>query len=272
MAKNNSSSSTNSRSSGRSGSSSANRAPFYAVLLVIVLGGIGAILYLQKKPSAAQNNAAYEELRSRFANAGPPQPYILGDTNAPVVIEEFADYECPSCANYAVITEPDVKKRIIHAGLAYYKFYDFPLPMHKHAPSAALAAACADEQQKFWEMHDQIFIGQDQWGMSPTGEEVVSNPKSVFKGFAEAAGLNVTQWESCYDGGKYNSRVAANAAEAVRRNVESTPTFFINGKRILGAISYDEMKKHVDEAAVRGPATAMDSAVNNVIQHQGHGH
>jgi protein-disulfide isomerase len=256
-------------------SKSPNRAPFYAVLLIIVLGGIGAILYMQKNPTRSQSSAAYEDLRTRYANAGPPQPYVIGDTNAPVVIEEFADYECPSCANYAVITEPDVRKRIVSAGLAYYKYYDFPLPGHNHSPAASLAAACADEQQKFWEMHDQLFTGQDQWGLGPTNREVVDNPKPVFKRFAQNIGLDIAQWESCYDSGKYNDRVNANAGEALRRNVESTPTFFINGKKVIGAISYDEMKRLVDEAAKAGPISAADSAMNNMIQHSQsdpHGH
>ncbi len=267
MAKNN---------SPRNSNSSSARGPFYAVLLVVVLAGVGAILYMKKNPASVQANEAYEALRANYANAGPPQPYVLGDTMAPVLIEEFADYECPSCANYAVITEPDVRKRLVETGMAYYKYYDFPLPMHNNSPAASLAAACADEQGKFWEMHGALFNGQDQWGLTPNNQEVTDKPKPVFKGFAQAIGLDVGKWESCFDTGKYNDRVAANAGEATRRKVESTPTFFINGKKVPGAITYDAMKKLVDEAKARGPMTSADSAMNNIIhhdeQHDGHSH
>lgn len=238
-------------------SSSSKRGPFLAVLLVIVLFGAGTILF--KKNSSTDSHgdhSALEDLKGQYENAGPPQPYTLGDSTAPVLIEEFADYQCPSCAQYAIITEPDVRKRIIEPGLAYYKFYEFPLPMHKHAPAASLAAACANDQNKFWDMQYQIFYGQDQWGIGPNGREVVSNPKPVFKTFAQAVGLDIAAWESCYDSGKYNDRVAANAAEAVRRNVQSTPTFFINGKMHMGALTYDAMKKLVDEAAKNATSSA----------------
>lgn len=250
------------------GSSSSNRGAFLAVLLVIALFGAGTLLFMQKQPSRSSGatNSMLEELRSSISDAGPPQPYVMGDTNAPVLIEEFADYQCPSCAHYATLTEPDVRKRIVEPGLAYYKFYEYPLPGHNHSPAASLAAACADEQGKFWEMHHQIFNAQDQWGFGPDNREATAQPKPVFKRLAESAGLDIGQWESCYDDGKYNERVRANAAEGLRRNVQSTPTFFINGKMVAGAISYDEMKRLVDEAAQSGTATS-DSALGNIIQH-----
>lgn len=244
---------------------SSSRGPFLAVLLVIALFGAGFVLFKKKNDSVGGAVASLEELQTKYANAGPPQPYVLGDSTAPVLIEEFADYQCPSCAQYAIITEPDVRKRLVETGQAYYKFYEFPLPMHRHAPAASLAAACADDQGKFWEMQYQVFYGQDQWGTGPNGREVVNNPKSVFKEFAQMVGLDLNAWEDCYDSGRHNDRVAANAAEAIRRNVQSTPTFFINGKMHMGALSYDAMKRLVDEAA-RSVTSSTDSAFSNVIQ------
>ena len=157
---------------------SSNRGGFLAVLLVIVLFGAGTLLFMQRNnASDASSDAILEELRNNYADAGPPQPYVMGDSNAPVVIEEFADYQCPSCAHYATLTEPDVRKRIIEPGLAYYKFYEYPLPNHRHSPAASLAAACGDEQGMFWEMHHQVFNAQDQWGFGPRGEEATKSPK-----------------------------------------------------------------------------------------------
>jgi len=245
-----------------------NRAPFYGILIAIALVGIGSILYLKNsKPSAPEPNEAYEAMRKQYANAGPPQPYVHGKADAPVVIEEFADYECPSCGRFATITEPDVRARIVDSGLAVYKYYDFPLPMHKNSPAASLAAACADEQGKFWPMHDQLFASQDQWGLGPSEREVVDNPKDVFLTIAKSVGLDAAKWEQCYDSGKYNARIAANAAEAVRRNVDQTPTFYVNGVKAAGALSYDQLKEMVVKASQKGPMSAADSAFGNMIKH-----
>jgi len=246
------------------------RRPFYLILAAIAVLGIVAIVY-EKKTSTHRTpeemNAEYEALKQKYANAGPPQPYVRGKADAPVVIEEFADYECPSCGNFATVTEPDVRARIVDAGLAQYKYYDFPLPMHGNSRQASLAAACADEQGKFWEMHDQLFASQDRWGLSPSEAQVTDNPTPVFQSLAKAIGLDMTKWQQCYDSKKYEARVMANMSEALRRNIDQTPTFFVNGVKIAGAVPYDQLKQAVDNAAKQGPMSAADSALGNIISH-----
>ena len=234
---------------------SSQRGVFFGVLAAIVVVGGAAILYLMKNPQSTDNGAAaqaaYAALQANYKNAGPPKPYVMGNPKAPVVIEEFADFECPVCGNFATVTEPDVRKQIVDAGLAYYKYYDFPLPMHHNTQFASNAAACADEQGKFWEMHDQMYAGQDAWGLNADGEtQVTDNPKSVFVGYARKIGLNAAQFEQCYDSKKYQSRVDANTAEGFKRNVNQTPTFFINGTMMPGALPYDMIKQAVDAAAL----------------------
>jgi protein-disulfide isomerase len=243
-----------------------NRNIFTGVLIAIVIIGGGTIAYLMKHPQSGDNGAAaqaaYAKLEANYKNMGPPKPYTMGNPKAPVVIEEFADFECPVCGNFATVTEPDVRKHIVQAGLAYYKYYDFPLPMHHNTQFASNAAACADEQGKFWEMHDQLYAGQDKWGLNPDGEtQVTDNPKSVFMGFAKTIGLNTTQFETCYDSRKFQSRVDANTAEGFRRNVNQTPTFFINGTMMPGALPYDVIKQAVDAARASAvtPASAKAS-------------
>jgi protein-disulfide isomerase len=240
-----------------------NRSVFYGVLIAIVVLGIAAIFYLAKRPTtaSADQQAAYEALQRNYANAGPPQPHVRGNPNAPVVIEEFADFECPSCGRFATITEPDVRKNLVDAGQVFYKYYDFPLPMHRNSQAASNAAACAEEQGKFWEMHDQLFAGQDQWGLSASENgEVTDNPRPIFEGYAKTIGLNVPQWDQCFDSHKYQSRINANLAEGFRRHVEETPTFYVNGKQAVGAQSYDDIQRLVNEAkataASAPPATS----------------
>lgn len=236
---------------GRPGARGGNRTAFYGVLIAIVVIGIAAIAMLANRPStsSADAQAAYAKLQQSYANAGPPQPHTLGKESAPVVVEEFADFECPSCGRFATITEPDVRKRLIETGQVFYKYYDFPLPMHKNTEAASNAAACAEEQGKFWEMHDQLFAGQDQWGLGANEGEVTDNPGPVFAGYAKTIGLNMPQWQQCFDSHKYQPRINANAAEALRRHVEETPTFFVNGRMQAGAISFDQMQQLVNGAA-----------------------
>jgi protein-disulfide isomerase len=173
----------------------------------------------------------------------------MGKVDAPVQILEFADFECPGCAGFATITEPDVRTRIVEPGLASLTYYDFPLTQHRNTLPASNAAACADEQGKFWPMHDRIFQAQDQWNGLAT--EV---PKPYFKRFAGEIGLDVGKWESCYDARKYQKRIEANLAEGLRRGVNSTPTFIIGNKVYRGMGSYDELKAIVD-SITRATAT-----------------
>ncbi len=187
------------------------------------------------------------------------QGIVLGDVNAPVEIIEFADFECPACGQFATITEPDVRKRLVETGRARFVFYYFPLPMHPNAWPASHAAACANEQGKFWEMHDRIFMGQPDWNGQAT-----RNPKGVFEKYVKEIGLDGAAWESCYDEEKHRAQIQAHYDEAVRRQVQSTPTFIIGKRMLSGTQSYDQIKLQVDSAtaeaaAARGPGTADSS-------------
>ena len=224
---------------------------FYWVLGAIAVVGASILGYtLYRKPAApAAVNAV-----GGGTPTGAARGYTMGNPNAPVEIIEFADFECPGCAQFATVTEPDVKSRIIDAGLARYTFYDFPLDQHKNSPAAHNAAACADDQGKFWQMHDRIFLGQDQWNT-----QAASNPKPFFEQYAKDVGLNVQVWEQCFDDRKYQGRIMANLAEGERRAVRSTPTFIIGEKMYPGALPYDVLKAIVD-SAVAASGTAAPAA------------
>ena len=231
---------------------------FFWVLGAIAIVGIAALGYVATKPKAAPVDA---QNIADTSNAGPPQGYLLGKVDAPVKIVEFADFECPACAGFATITEPDVRSRIIDAGLANLTYYDFPLTQHRNTLAASNAAACADEQGKFWPMHDRLFSAQDEWNM-----EATDSPKAFFKRYAGEVGLDVAKWETCFDARKYQKRISANLAEGLRRGVGSTPSFIIGNKLYRGMGSYDEMKKIVDSLskatttpAVTAPAPAVTS-------------
>lgn len=221
-----------------------------------LLGGIGlvgvaALGYVATKPKSSSVQSLDT---ADTTNAGPAQGYLIGKVDAPVKIVEFADFECPSCGGWATVTEPDVRSRIINAGLANLTYYDFPLTQHRNTVAASNAAACADEQGKFWPMHDRLFQAQDEWN-----GEATDAPKPFFKRYAGEAGLDVAKWESCFDGRKYQKRIAANLAEGLRRGVNSTPTFLIGGRLYPGMRTYDELKGIVDSLAKAGGTTAASS-------------
>ena len=214
---------------------------FYWVLGAIALVGVAALGYVATKPKTA----ATDVLQARdTTNAGPSQGYLMGKVDAPVNVLEFADFECPSCAGFATVTEPDVRTRIIDTGLASLTYYDFPLTQHRNTLAASNAAACADEQGKFWPMHDRLFQEQDKWN-----GEATDAPKPFFKRYAQEVGLDVSKWESCYDARKYQKRISANLAEGLRRGVYQTPSFMIGTKLYAGMRSYDDLKAIVDSVA-----------------------
>jgi protein-disulfide isomerase len=227
----------------KKGKASKSKTPFYAGLAVIALVGIGTIAYVASRPKNAATT-----VDPAAVVAGEPQGYLLGKPDAPVQVIEFADFECPACAQFATLTHHDVRKRLIEPGIVSYRFYDFPLSIHRNTWQASNAAACADEQGKFWEMHDQLFYSQDRWAATAT-----TRPKPLFEEYAKAIGLNVDQWESCYDAQKYQPRIKANEAMAIKRGASQTPTFVIGNKMIGGAISYDRFKAYVDSALALAP-------------------
>jgi protein-disulfide isomerase len=219
---------------------------FYLLLGLVAAVGIGALVWQTR--SSGGGGARFVE----NVEPGEAEGYLMGDPNAPVTIYEFADFECPACATWATVQKHDVVQRLIETGQANLRFYDFPLPMHQNTTQAHNAAACAADQNKFWEMHDAIFAGQPQWAGN-------SRPKRMFEEYARNIGLDVSAWESCYEDGTHIPRIVANKAEGERRGVSSTPTFVIGRRLRPGVLPYDLVKAMVDSAAAElnsAPATA----------------
>ena len=249
-------------SSSRTVRRTANRskAPFYALLALVAVAAGGFIVYqaASKKPPTAVT-----------IPPGTPLPkaegYLMGKADAPVQVLEFGDFECPVCSQWSLITEPDVRRRLVEPGTVAIRYLDFPLEMHPNTWPASMAAACANEQGRFWEMHDQLFSAQDQWNGLTT-----KRPKPVFKRLATAIGLDVPKWESCFDSQKYRLQIAANQREGETRHIGATPTFIIGDKMIANNLGFDEFKAYVDSALAANPSapkpsTSGDSAKSKAV-------
>lgn len=207
---------------------------FYVLLAVIAVIGIGAIAWQTQRSGPS----------TQFVNVvpGDAEGYLMGDPNAPVTIMEFADFECPACANWATIQKADVVQRLIETGQANLRFYDFPLTnIHPNTVAAHTAAACAADQSKFWEMHDALFRGQTEWAGK-------SRPQRFFERYARDIGLDVATWEQCYESGKHTPRILGNQRHGEQLGVRSTPTFVVGRRLVPGSIPYDEVKALVDSA------------------------
>ncbi len=162
-----------------------------------------------------------------------------GDPKAPITIVEFSDFQCPFCGQWFKNAYSQINENYIKKGTVKLVYRHFPLSFHPQANPAANAAECANEQGKFWEMHDRIFTNQEQ--LSPEN----------YKAWAKEFGLDTTKFNSCYDTKKYDSKVTADFAEGSGVGVSGTPSFFVNGTLIVGAQGYDAFKSAIDAAIKR---------------------
>lgn len=222
---------------------------FWIALGVVALLGIAGLSWMASRPKA-QVTRLDPNLPAMKAEG-----YVLGSATAPVEVVEFADFECPACGQFATLTEPDVRARLVNTGQVRMRFIDYPLPMHRNTWDASLAAACANDQGKFWEMHDAIFANQDRWNT-----EATSRPRGPIGELAKGVGLDMTKYESCMDADTHRAKIQSHLAEAEKRQIGSTPTFVFNGLVVPGAVPYDRFKQLVDSAPKAAPARADTAA------------
>ena len=168
---------------------------------------------------------------------------VKGPKNAPITIVAFSDFECPFCSRVVPTLaqlEQDYKGKIRVA------FKNQPLPFHANAKPAALAALAANEQGKFWEFHDKLFANQR------------SLDRASLERYAQELGLNVAQFKSALDSNKFEAQLNADMAEATRVGVSGTPSFFINGRSLVGAQPVDAFKRVIDEELKKKGSVAAD--------------
>jgi protein-disulfide isomerase len=147
-----------------------------------------------------------------------------GSAGAPVVLEEFGDFQCPPCGQMF----PEVERmRQDYGDRVRFVFRQYPLMnVHPHALLAAHAAEAAGLQGKFWEMHRELFTDQQTWSRA-------QDPTPLFESYARRAGLDVDRFRRDLGGSETDARVVADRERGKSIGVESTPTFYINGRKML---------------------------------------
>jgi protein-disulfide isomerase len=156
---------------------------------------------------------------------------VKGPASAPVTLVAFSDFQCPFCSR-AVPTLHQLETD--YAGKLRVAFKQLPLPFHDKAHLAAEAALAANEQGKFWQFHDKLFANQ----------QALDRP-SLDK-YAEELGLNMAKFKAALDTGKFKDRVDREAKEGAAVGATGTPTFFINGRILVGAQPVDAFKTAID--------------------------
>ncbi len=159
---------------------------------------------------------------------------VKGAPNAPVVIEEFSDFECPACGYFYANSLKQVEDAYVSTGKAKIIYRQFPLPMHKDSEKAAEAALCAAEQGKFWEMHNWMFENQDSLSVAS------------LKSHAPSLGLDSIAFNQCLDSGKMRTIVENDITEGKARGISATPSFFINGQKLVGAQPFEVFQQAID--------------------------
>jgi protein-disulfide isomerase len=176
---------------------------------------------------------------------------VIGKNATNLVMIEFSDYQCPFCGRYAKETFPKIRELYVDSNKMDYVFVDVPLPIHKQAPKAAEAAHCAEDQGKFWEMHNQLMSKQD----------ALDNLSS----YAAFLNLDLPKYEDCLKTNKYAPRVSSEIAMAAKLGMTGVPGFILAARdpqnplkakglsAIRGAMPLQMFQKEIDQALANMP-------------------
>ena len=186
--------------------------------IVIALLAVGIIGYFfvnwLRTPSSQKSSTAIETVEN---------DHVKGDSDAPVTLIEYADFQCPACAGFS-----DAVKDLSENNPDSFRvvFRHMPLAsIHSNAISSSVAAEAAGSQDKFWQMHDKLFETQEDWSNE-------QNPEDKYRQYAQELGLDETKFAEDLESDEVKDRVKASTASGNSLGVTATPTFFLNGKRM----------------------------------------
>jgi protein-disulfide isomerase len=211
-----------------------------AEAILVELKAIHQLLERQQAPAPAQPQIPQ---KVKVSVKVEPGWQVMGREDAPITIMEFSDYQCPFCRKYRGQTFADLKKNYIDTGKVRYISRDFPLEFHANAKGAALAARCAGDQNKFWDLRDLML-----------GTSADLSPESITK-YGEQLKLDNTAFQACINGKKYSADVQKDIAAGGTVGVTATPSFVIgktakdkiDGLRLTGALPYSYFDSTIQE-------------------------
>jgi protein-disulfide isomerase len=222
---------------------------FLALIAAIIVVFAGIIAFGGKKSEAPSGKSAAAATQ-----------HFKGNEKATVTLTEYGDFQCPYCKQY----EPTVQQVVeTNKDKIRFQFRNFPIVnIHQNAFAAARAAEAADQQKKFWEMHDALY--------ETTNWQVWTNsgaPTKLFENYAQQIGLNVEQFKKDFASSKVNSAVNADVDAGNKLGVTGTPTFFLNGKQVQVGNDPQAFQKIIDaELAKTAPKASENQSTTPAAQ------
>jgi protein-disulfide isomerase len=169
---------------------------------------------------------------------------ILGDSSAPVWLIMASDFQCPWCKRWHDSTFAPIVQNYVRTGKVRMAYLNYPMQMHPNAVPAAEAAMCASLQGKFWQMHDALFADQEKWSELP-------KPQPVLDAIAARVGVSMPGWQQCMSKHSMLPLIAADRDRASSAGVQSTPTFFVGDRRVVGAAPYAAFRDSIEAALAK---------------------
>lgn len=215
--------------------------PFVLIALVaLVTVGVATAVYRSKMhpaPAASATSSPVPTVTNEVANEKEEESiHARGPRTAPVSMEVYGDFQCPSCAVATAMID-DLQKE--YGDKMRMIFHEFPLAMHQHAVAAAMAAEAAGLQGHFWEMHDMLYKYQSVWSRTFTVD-------AFFAAYAESIGLDAGQFAIDSKSPEVQARVISEGDAGVARGVKNTPTIFINGNEVKNGFQRENLKQAID--------------------------
>lgn len=167
------------------------------------------------------------------------QDKSIGSADAPVVVVEYGDYQCPACGDFALTVKPKIMEEFVNTGQVRFVFRSFQF-IGEESQWAAEASECANEQGKFWEFYAKLYSEQ-------SGENAGAFLKANLEGFAAELGLQTEQFNQCLASGKYIDKVKAETLEARNLGLRSTPSLIVNGQLVDDGSHYETLSEKIQE-------------------------
>lgn len=205
-----------------------------AIGIATVLILVGAVFFLSRS-SGISDPASNSSVPIDQSSLIKDDSYKISTDSAKVTIVEFLDYECEACgASHPVV------KQVLDEYKGKVNFVVRNFPNHFNSILAANAVEAAGEQGKYWEMHDKVFENQQEWAEKKTPQT------DFFIKYATDLGLDVAKFKDAIESGKFTDKITRDKNEALTLGVDATPTFYVNGVKTVGGLSYAEWKKKID--------------------------
>ncbi|MEQ6884598.1 thioredoxin domain-containing protein [Salicola sp. Rm-C-2C1-2] len=187
---------------------------------VVLIGIIGSVYWLSNPALSGPPSLPTGEDLSPFPEERDRVGVSIGNADAPVVVREFADFQCPACADFARHHDR-LMNEYVETGKVRFVFFDMPLRKHRNAEPAAKAARCAEDQDAWRPMHDRLFAEQDDWSDA-------SDPESIFTEYAGALGLDKRKFQRCMGLNRIEKKLTESRNLARDLRVTSTPTVLVD--------------------------------------------